>query len=701
MKKLVRKIADTRFAVVLYVLNQAAVFFVHSFLKISWFFRGKKKPNKKEIQTMRENVTFIFKTFERQKLAKKLYKNIQNYYPGVKVIIADDSKNPLNIQDNYLDIIRLPFNSGLSYGLNGALEKVETPFIIRMDDDELLTPYTRFHEHLEFLMEHLEVDLVGVLPYNLPWPNLLKKMVAEYYTKSMNNAPKKLRIPHLTQMAEGYKVFGKVPNIFIARTDKMREVGYDDNIRMLDHHEFFYRAAGNLVSVLDETAYVLHCHNQFDHNYQKYRSDIGEDIQYINNKMKSIDIKSRFLEALGVALKKESVSWTNVTDTEWTDLFELAGQQQVLPLVFEAVYNCPAAKDSKEVLEPYRKTVFQQTARQVVKTDEFLKLYSKLCDAGVKPLVVKGLVCRSHYRLPNHRPSSDEDIFILEEGLKLAHQVMEQEGMHLLEPEMDIYKAHEVPYKKKGGMLCVEMHKQLFPNDAEAYNDYNHFFEQAHANAITEMINGVGIHTMCYTDHLLYLICHAFKHFLHSGVGVRQVCDIVLFANAHGNEINWEWILTCCKEMRAEKIVSAMFRIGKKYFGFDAEKACYPKSWKEIDVDENTLLKDMLEGGVLGNLGTSRMHSSNITLNTVVAEKQGKKAKGAVLKTIFPSASKLAGRYKYLEKYPCLLPIAWISRILKYRKEVQESENNNPTESIEIGNCRVEMMKEYGVIKKN
>lgn len=32
------------------------------------------------------------------------------------------------------------------------------------------------------------------------------------------------------------------------------------------------------------------------------------------------------------------------------------------------------------------------------------------------------------------------------------------------------------------------------------------------------------------SDHLFYLICHALKHFYHSGFGIRQVCDILLFA---------------------------------------------------------------------------------------------------------------------------------------------------------------------------
>ena len=84
------------------------------------------------------------------------------------MIIADDSENPLDLQEENLEIIRLPFNSVLSYGIGRALEKVTTPYVIRLDDDELLTPFTRFEKQLGFLKAHPEVDLVGVLPLNLP-----------------------------------------------------------------------------------------------------------------------------------------------------------------------------------------------------------------------------------------------------------------------------------------------------------------------------------------------------------------------------------------------------------------------------------------------------------------------------------------------------------------------------------------------------
>lgn len=284
IKTLLNKIKETPFVIVLSIINKVATFLMCVTLHLLWIVCGKKKPNTDAIKEVTEQVTFIYKSFERQKMAKRLYKNIQTYYPGAKVIIADDSEKPLDLTGENLEVIQLPFNSGLSRGINEALHKVTTPYVMRMDDDELLTPFTKVEEQVRFLQEHLEVDIAGILPYNIPRVRSLKKMAEEYYKQSMYYAPKKLLIPHMTKMDENHIVVGKSPNIFVARTDKIKAVGYDNNIRMIDHNEFFYRAAGNLVTVLDKSAFVLHYHNHFDMKYSKYRLDYQADKIYILNK---------------------------------------------------------------------------------------------------------------------------------------------------------------------------------------------------------------------------------------------------------------------------------------------------------------------------------------------------------------------------------------------------------------------------------
>lgn len=346
------------------------------------------------------------------------------------------------------------------------------------------------------------------------------------------------------------------------------------------------------------------------------------------------------------------------------------------------------------------RTVIMQTQ----KTGEFEPLYRYLRESGICPLVVKGIVCRNIYPNPDYRISGDEDLLIRPEDFRKCHDLLHEYGMQTSEQDMDaeeLESVYEVPYGKKGSLIYIELHKSLFPPESEAYGDLNRFFANVHEDAIDIRIDGTDIRTMGYTDHLFYLICHSFKHFLHSGFGIRQVCDIILFANEYGDAIDWEKVLRQCREIHADLFAAALFAIGEKYLTFDPGKAHYPKAWREISVDETDMLMDLLDSGIYGNANMSRKHSSNMTLDAVAADKNGKKAGNTVLKSLFPSAKKLEGRYPYLKKHPILLPIAWTDRILKYRKETVAGGDNAAADSVKIGNQRIELMKEYGIIKND
>ena len=232
-----------------------------------------------DIENVEQNVTFLYKSFERQNQAKRLYKCLRRYYPKVKIVIADDSSMPLVIdkKDQNLTILQLPFNSGLGKGLAEALKRVTTDYVMRMDDDELLTPKSKVHDQLKYLQKNTDVDLVGFQVTHLD----KKRLIDRYRRIQMN---KELKIPAGT-VIDGKEVIYKPANVYLVRTESLRKVGYDSNIRMIDHHEFFYRAAGEIVSVMDSEAYVLHCHNWFEsRDYEGYRSAYREDAHYIVSK---------------------------------------------------------------------------------------------------------------------------------------------------------------------------------------------------------------------------------------------------------------------------------------------------------------------------------------------------------------------------------------------------------------------------------
>lgn len=247
--------------------------------------RGFRKPTAEDVSFVAENVTIMFKSFERQKQVRALVKSIWKYYPGVRIVIADDSAKPLEIpgqaNDDKIKILQMPFNSGLSKGLNLALAEIQTPFMVRLDDDVLFTRRTDLAGELRFLLEHQEVDLVG-----MPWIDACKAIstkrdIKAYSRIDMREAHLPLKIAHGTKLDEKHIVLGKTSNAFLARTDSIRKVGWDDHIRMIDHHDFFFRAAGVLVSVLSLNSVLYHNHNFFSSHYNRYRSDWKGDAMYI------------------------------------------------------------------------------------------------------------------------------------------------------------------------------------------------------------------------------------------------------------------------------------------------------------------------------------------------------------------------------------------------------------------------------------
>lgn len=408
-----------------------------------------------------------------------------------------------------------------------------------------------------------------------------------------------------------------------------------------------------------------------------------------------------FLEALKASLKDEKVTWDfEIQSQDWLALFQTANIHQVLPMIYEAVYDCPAAQNTdRQLFRLFKKRTVQMVMLQTIKTSEFLQLFKYLQEAGVQPCVVKGIVCRNLYPKPDYRMSGDEDVLIPAEQFRLCHEVFLKYGMTPSEPGKDIDAAYEVPYGKAGSPMYIELHKSLFPPDSDAYGEFNQFFDGVADRLIEIPVQGISISTMEYTDHLFYLICHSFKHFLHSGFGIRQVCDIVVFANTYGNRMDWQRVLQNCRAIHAELFTAALFQIGRKYLTFNPDQACYPDEWRGIQVDEAPMLEDLLASGIYGGSNMSRKHSSNMTLNAVSAQKRGKKSGGNVLKTVFPSAKKLDSRFPYLKKHPYLLPIAWASRILKYRKESGSMSGNDAAESIKIGNQRIDLMRQYGIIQ--
>ena len=379
------------------------------------------------------------------------------------------------------------------------------------------------------------------------------------------------------------------------------------------------------------------------------------------------------------------------------EIFRLADLHCVFPMICQTVYGNELPEEDRRAAAAVRKAE-KQTLMQAKMTAEFLKLYRFLSAQNLDPVVVKGIICRSLYPYPEQRPSTDEDLLIPEEQFEAYHQAFISYGLQVALPDVDLKNEHEISYCNN--RIYLEVHKTPFPPESKAYGDLNRFFTDVEQRKKKETVYGVTIWTMDETDHLFYLLCHAFKHFLNCGTGIRQVSDIVLFSVKNENSIDWDLIIDHCEEISALEFVRTLYRIGQIYLFPDSFPDSLREKWLTDEVEEDALLCDILSGGVYGTSSEERLHSANITLGTMSAEKSGT-GSGTVAQTLFPSFKSMCGRYAYLRKMPFLLPFAWAHRVIGYSVDLMRHKggSNKASEAVRIGNERVALMRQYGLLE--
>lgn len=446
--------------------------------------------------------------------------------------------------------------------------------------------------------------------------------------------------------------------------------------------------------------------------YAQYRYALGlaETDDVICNTMGAFLGAASLLAAHAIEKSRERVRHTNMTLTttetqflhiakaaisggdlpaekvDWPAIFTLANQQKLLPILFEAVRKMPAAEENVALFAVTKQQVIGQVLNQTVRSAEFADLYQKLRAAGLHPVVVKGQLCSRLYPLRDHRISADDDILIPDGEFFACHEQLLANGLTTDTPADELPMADEVPYTKDGSPLYIELHRHLFDSAEDAHDELNHFFTDINP------IEMDGFLAMPPHEHLLYLLLHAYKHFVRSGIGLRQFCDIGLWARAYHAEIDWQRLHEQCESVHAATFAEAAFRIAKDYLGIDFD---LPTPW-DASIDVEPLLHDTLCGGVYGSNDLTRLHSSTVTLNAVKSSRKGRKS--TVLRTAFPEKAYLESRYPYLKKRPYLLPVAWAQRIAHYAGEKKTGADSRASGSIRLAKERIELMKRYGIM---
>ncbi|KAE8575131.1 hypothetical protein XENTR_v10003730 [Xenopus tropicalis] len=193
-------------------------------------------------QKIESLVTITTKTFLRYDKLKTLISSIRQYYPDIKIIVADDNNVTEKIEDKNVEQYFMPFGKGWFAGRNLAVSQVTTKYFLWVDDDFLFTADTKI-EKLVNVLESTNLDVVGgnVNGNHFSFRLLLQDGGEEGDCLHWRGGS--------YRGIEGFPkcvLTGGVVNFFLAHTDRVLSVGFDPKLQRVAHTEFFVDALGRL-----------------------------------------------------------------------------------------------------------------------------------------------------------------------------------------------------------------------------------------------------------------------------------------------------------------------------------------------------------------------------------------------------------------------------------------------------------------------
>ena len=373
---------------------------------------------------------------------------------------------------------------------------------------------------------------------------------------------------------------------------------------------------------------------------------------------------------------------------DWPLFYRLAALHKLGSVVCEVLWGVPGfCGENQQMAARWQREAIIQASSQTVKTQRFLRLTENLKQSGIPYVVVKGVLSRELYSKPDLRPSGDEDILISPENFHRCCLLLKQDSLE----RTDVENGPVTHWLDRQTGLHIELHTELFSSKLASDQMLNECFSQQMKKSASLSAYGGSLQTFEPTYYLLFLICHAIKHFISGGFGIRTLCDIVTFAEQYQAQIDKYVLYAWLEKVNGRVFFDQVLAIGQTYLAMDLSgwtlsNAAHP--------DE--MLEDILDAGVYGQSTMSRRHSGALVLR---AAEEGQ-TRPNVIRAAFPPKEQLLGRYPILEKRPALLPVMWIRRLGSYGLELMKSskKDNSLRESVALGKRRTEMMIRYGII---
>lgn len=350
-------------------------------------------------------------------------------------------------------------------------------------------------------------------------------------------------------------------------------------------------------------------------------------------------------------------------DISWKDILEECKSHNIEALVYYGIHSNTLKTIDKETLESWKKQTFMSNIYQINHIKQISNVLSIFNDKNIPVIVLKGLVIRDLYPKSELRTMGDADILVHEKDMETVINILNSLGY-----EEESRNTYHIEFEK--GNSHIEVH-WLLTNEG-MFKGMDEFNNHIWSNTKKVKIGESNALSMCDEDLLLYLCIHMAKHFINSGFGIRQVCDVFLLVDQRNKFIDWNRFMIKAKRSGIDKFTMSIFAICNKLFGMSI-----PDELEQYKIREekniNLIIDAIFANGVHG-------HSDKIAIRAKQLAYENNNNKASIIasfrRVYFPSSDKLGDKYGYAKKYKLLLPVAWIHRFVNtiFRKDYSVSD---------------------------
>lgn len=377
-----------------------------------------------------------------------------------------------------------------------------------------------------------------------------------------------------------------------------------------------------------------------------------------------------FMNLISIAILDQTPIQNSV-DIDWNEIYILAVRHQLVSLIYSAIVklNKLGIGPKKEIMTKWKNAAAKSLIDEELSIKKLEKVLEDLATTKTPIVLLKGLIIRNYYPMPQMRTMGDADIFIDNKHMETVRNLLLKFG----------YKNVASDFKHSmftsEGLLDIEVHTSLVK---QQYKHKTLKWEDTIWNGICPIKKyNSQLYCLSLEDHLIYLCLHMANHLMSAGFGLRQLCDLVLYVKANDASINWVSFNKKIDMIGIVKFVNVLFTICNKLFNADMKVLCNGiNSEKQV----RYMIDNIIKGGIFGKeivRNVSNAHYLDTLSEKPEASMPNKFVRSMHL--LFPPFRVMKYKYKYVRRVPLLLPISWVHRVINYmfRKDKVVSVGND------------------------